>query len=73
MRTTLDIPVELMNEAQALLEFTSKTDVVIFSLRELIRQRRIEELKSLMGQVELSVDIAGSRRRPTSNRRVLGR
>ena len=33
MRTTLDIPKDLLNEAQRLLEFKSKTDTVIFSLR----------------------------------------
>jgi hypothetical protein len=66
MRTTLDIPEKLMREAQALLEFKSKTDVVVVSLRELIRRRRIGELKSLMGSIELDVDVARSRRRPTA-------
>lgn len=65
MRTTLDIPEELMREAQSLLAFTSKTDVVVLSLRELIRQRRIDELKGLMGSIELDVDVARSRRRPS--------
>jgi Arc/MetJ family transcription regulator len=44
MRTTLDIPAELIKEAQGLLGFKSKTDTVILSLRELVRRRRIEEL-----------------------------
>lgn len=43
--------------------YTSKTDVVIFSLREVIRRRRIEELKGLAGSVRLDIDIAKSRRR----------
>ena len=67
MRTTLDIPRELMEEARNLLGFKSKTDTVILSLRELIRHRRIEELQSLLGQVELDVDVARSRRRPRRN------
>jgi hypothetical protein len=69
MRTTLNIPEKLMREAQALLAFTSKTDVVVLSLRELIRQRRIDALKSLMGAIELDVDVARSRRRPTPKRK----
>jgi len=63
MRTTLDIPEELLNEARRLLGFTSKTDVVIQSLRELIRRRRIESLKDLLGHVRLDVDLPRSRRR----------
>jgi Arc/MetJ family transcription regulator len=64
MRTTLDIPEELIEEARQLLGFKSKTDTVVLSLRELIRRGRIEELKSLMGSVKLEIDIPKSRRRP---------
>ena len=64
MRTTLDIPLELIEEARKILGFKSKTDTVILSLRELIRRRRIEELKQLAGQVRLEIDIPSSRRRP---------
>lgn len=64
MRTTLDIPAELLEEARSLLGFKSKTDTVVLSLQELIRRRRIEELKSMMGNVKLEIDLAKSRRRP---------
>jgi len=63
MRTTLDIPQELIEEARRILGFKSKTDTVILSLQELIRRRRIEELKDLMGSVELDIDLDESRRR----------
>ena len=63
MRTTMDIPSDLMEEAQRLLGFKSKTDTVIVSLRNLIRHRRIEELKTLMGAVQLDIDLPKSRRR----------
>ncbi|MBI3182435.1 MAG: type II toxin-antitoxin system VapB family antitoxin [Myxococcales bacterium] len=64
MRTTLDIPEELLAEAQALLNYKSKTDTVIAALREFVRRRRIDELKALAGHVELRVDLPSSRRRP---------
>ncbi len=64
MRTTLDIPEPLLEEARRLLGFKSKTDTVVLSLQELIRRRRIEELKSMMGAVKLEIDIPKSRRRP---------
>lgn len=64
MRTTLDIPAPLIEEAQRLLGFKSKTDTVIVSLQELVRSKRIHELKSLLGSVDLAIDIDASRRRP---------
>ncbi len=64
MRTTLDIPRPLIEEARRILGFKSKTDTVVLSLQELIRRRRIAELKEIMGSVDLEIDIPASRRRP---------
>jgi Arc/MetJ family transcription regulator len=64
MRTTLDLPEALLEEARRLLGFKSKTDTVVLSLTELVRRRRVDELKALAGKVKLEVDVAGSRRRP---------
>ncbi|MEA2600290.1 MAG: hypothetical protein QOF89_1282 [Acidobacteriota bacterium] len=64
MRTTLDIPEALMEEARSLLGAKSKTDTVVLSLQELVRRRRIEELRSMLGKVKLEIDIPASRRRP---------
>ena len=64
MRTTLDLPDDLVNEARLSLGFKSKTDTVVLALRELVRRRRIDELKALLGRVQLDVDVPRSRRRP---------
>jgi Arc/MetJ family transcription regulator len=64
MRTTLDIPEPLIEEARRVLGFKSKTDTVVLSLREMIRRKRIEELKEMMGRVQLDLDLPSSRRRP---------
>lgn len=69
MRTTLDLPVDLVEEARAALGFKSKTDTVVLALRELVRRRRLDDLKELLGRVELDIDVAGSRRRPMKGRR----
>jgi Arc/MetJ family transcription regulator len=68
MRTTLDLPETLVEEARAALRFTSKTDTVILALRELVRNRRLDELKALMGHVRLDIDVPRSRRRPRTTR-----
>ena len=64
MRTTLDLPETLVEEARTALGGMSKTDTIVFALRELIRRQRIEELKGLLGHVQLDIDLAHSRRRP---------
>jgi len=63
MRTTLDIPEPLIEEARQALGFKSKTDTVVLALKELLRRRRVEELKGLMGKVRLDIDLTKSRRR----------
>jgi Arc/MetJ family transcription regulator len=64
MRTTLDLPEDLMTEAMRSLQFKSKTDTVVYALRELLRRQRLDELKGLAGKVTLEVDVKRSRRRP---------
>jgi Arc/MetJ family transcription regulator len=63
MRTTLNVPEDLMEEALRITRFRSKTDVVIYSLKELIRRKRLEELKDLKGKVDIEIDLKRSRRR----------
>ncbi|MBI5490082.1 MAG: type II toxin-antitoxin system VapB family antitoxin [Deltaproteobacteria bacterium] len=72
--TTLDIPDELMEEAQRLLGFKSKIHTVLVSLRESVRRHRVKEMMGLLGAIELDVDVPRSRRRPrTGQPRPRGR
>jgi len=64
MRTTLDLPEELVNEAKALLGFKSKTDLIVYALHEAVRRRRREQLIEMFGKVKIDIDIDRSRRRP---------
>jgi Arc/MetJ family transcription regulator len=68
MRTTLDLPEDLVQEAMQVTRFKSKTDTVIYALRELVRRRNIEELKALAGRIDVEVDLDKSRRRPGRGR-----
>jgi Arc/MetJ family transcription regulator len=70
MRTTLDLPAELIEQARAAVGFKSKTDTVIFALRELIRRQRLEELKVLMRSITFEFDPVEVRRK--DRRRVQG-
>jgi Arc/MetJ family transcription regulator len=56
MRTTLDLPENLVEEARDALGYKSKTDTVVFALRHVVRNSRLEELKDLIGKLEWAVD-----------------
>ena len=45
MRTTLDLPDGLVEEARDAIGYKSKTDTVVFALQEIIRRKRKDELK----------------------------
>lgn len=63
MRTTMIIPPDLVDEARQAAGLKSKTETVIFALRELIRHKRLEELKSMFGSTEVALDLGYTRGR----------
>jgi len=64
MRTTLDLPQDLVDEAREATGMATKTEVIVFALREVVRRKRLEQLKSMFGTTTIDIDIARSRRRP---------
>lgn len=68
MRTTLELPEALVDEARAALGFTSKTDTVVHALREVVRRSRVDELKQLLGRVEFEFDPRALRRKERRRR-----
>ena len=56
MRTTLDLPAELVEDARTSLGFVSKTDTIVFALKEVVRRSRIDDLKNLIGRIEFEFD-----------------
>jgi hypothetical protein len=57
MRTTLDLPENLLNEAMKATHIQTKTKVIITALEELIRSSKIAELKKYKGKVDLDIDL----------------
>jgi len=57
MRTTLDLPIDLLNEAMKATHTKTKTKVIIIALEELIRKSKIAELKEFKGKVDLGIDL----------------
>lgn len=53
MRTTLDIPEELMNDLLETLKIKKKAEAVKIALEDFVRRKRMEELISLSGKIEI--------------------
>jgi hypothetical protein len=57
MRTTLDLPAPLLEEALRVTGRKTKTAVIITALEELIRKNRTLGLKKFRGRVDLEIDL----------------
>jgi metal-responsive CopG/Arc/MetJ family transcriptional regulator len=56
MRATLNIPDNLVSEVQKISGEKSKTKAIIIAMEEFIRQKKIKELISLRGKIEIDYD-----------------
>jgi Arc/MetJ family transcription regulator len=56
MRTTLDLPDGLVEEAREAIGFKSKTDTVVFALQEVVRRKRKDELKDFITKIRFDFD-----------------
>ena len=63
MRTTLELPDMLVNEAMSLTKIPTKTELVKFALENVIQREKIRGLKSYFGKLDLSLDIDKLRNR----------
>lgn len=63
MRTTLDLPPGLVEEARDTIGFKSKTDTVVFALREVIRRKQKNELKDYITTMKFEFDPAEMRKK----------
>ncbi len=63
MRTTLDLPAGLVDEAKVAIGFKSKTDTVIFALKEVVRRSRLQDLKVFIRKMEFEHDPTDLRKR----------
>jgi len=57
MRTTLDIPKDLIDEAMKTTNINTKTKVIVTALEGLIRKSKILDLKKFKGKVDLDIDM----------------
>ncbi|MFH1706396.1 MAG: type II toxin-antitoxin system VapB family antitoxin [Planctomycetota bacterium] len=63
MRTTLDLPEQLIAEALHLSRCKSKTEVIKTALKDLIQKEQIKGLKRYRGRIKLDIDLDAVRQR----------
>lgn len=57
MRTTLDLPDKLVNEAMKMTHIKTKTKVIITALEQLIRRKQLSEIMEFKGKIDLGIDL----------------
>ena len=57
MRTTLNLPDELLREAMRATRSKTKTSVVTLALEELVRKAKSSELKKYKGKIDLEINL----------------
>jgi Arc/MetJ family transcription regulator len=63
MRTTLDLPDGLVDEARTVAGFKSKTDTVVYALKEVVRRKRKDDLMALLRRIDFGDTPAKMRRK----------
>jgi len=63
MRTTIDLPEDLVNEALRCSPQKTKTSLIIMALEEYIRKNKIQQLKDFKGNIKLDLDLNTLRKR----------
>jgi len=57
MRTTLDLPDELLREAMTATGIPTKTKVIVAALKGIVRKSRLAGLKDFKGKIDLDIDL----------------
>lgn len=63
MRTTLDIPENLLLEAMKVTKARTKTEVIKFALENIIQKNKLKKLKNYRGKIELDINMNLLRKR----------
>jgi Arc/MetJ family transcription regulator len=63
MRTTLDLPQDLIQQALQITHCKNKTALIIKALEDTVRKYRIQKLKAYNGKINLDIDLKTLRNR----------
>jgi Arc/MetJ family transcription regulator len=68
MRTTVDIPAELLEEARRITDSKTMRETILLGLKELVNKNKRDQLRQLAGKIQIDFDPSVSRGRGRSRR-----
>ena len=63
MRTTLNLPEQIITEGLKVTHLKSKTELITTAVRELIRKHKLSTLKKFRGTIDLKINLDTLRNR----------
>lgn len=66
MRTTIDIPEDLLTEAMKITKAPTKTELIKTALNNIIQKNKIKSLKNYKGKIDLDINLDVLRARDAS-------
>jgi len=63
MRTTLELPDTLVNEAMSLTKISTKTELIKFALNNVIQREKIKGITNYFGKLDLDINLDTLRKR----------
>jgi len=63
MRTTLELPDTLVNEAMSLTKISTKTELIKFALNNVIQREKIKGITNYFGKLDLDINLDKLRKR----------
>ncbi|MDR1150632.1 MAG: type II toxin-antitoxin system VapB family antitoxin [Clostridiales bacterium] len=63
MRTTLELPDVLVNEAIKLTGISKKTELIKYALENIIQREKVKELANYFGRINLDINLDKLRKR----------
>ena len=63
MRTTVDLPEDLLEEVRRASGSKTKRETIVRALEELVKKDKRERLRALAGKIHLDLDLSRSRKR----------
>ncbi len=62
MRTTINIPDDVIKETEAIYKTNSRSKSIELALKDALQQKKLEQLKDMIGKIEFDEDIINSSR-----------
>ena len=63
MRTTVDLPEDLLEDARRVTDSKTKRETIVRALEEVVKKDKRERLRALAGKIHLDIDLSRSRKR----------